>query len=71
MAKPDPLKAIRKYCLWCCCGRTREVELCPFRDCPLWPFRLGRKIKEERWKLSAQTAKEPNQPKGKKKEKVT
>ena len=36
-----PLKAIRHYCLWCCCGSSREVELCTANDCILFKFRHG------------------------------
>lgn len=37
-----PLKAIRAKCLDCCCGQYREVELCPCKDCSLYPYRFGR-----------------------------
>jgi len=40
--KLTPLKAIRLKCLDCCAGSRKEVRLCPVRDCPLWPFRMGR-----------------------------
>ena len=55
-----PVKAIRAYCLDCCCGSSNEVDLCP-RDgehgtlCALWKYRKGhnpnitaREISEER-----------------------
>lgn len=42
----SPLKAIRKYCLWCCGESALEVRLCPAYDCPLHPFRFGRKPKK-------------------------
>jgi hypothetical protein len=38
-----PIKAIRKYCLWCCLDSSKEVSLCPARECPLWAFRFGKK----------------------------
>ena len=38
-----PIKSIRKYCLWCCCGSTKEVKLCPIYDCPLHPYRMGKR----------------------------
>jgi len=44
---PPPLKAIRTYCLWCCNDQWREVELCPAEDCPMWPYRFGRKPKDQ------------------------
>ena len=38
----NPVKAIRKKCLDCCCGQKLEVDLCPCTDCYLWPFRRGK-----------------------------
>lgn len=38
----NPVKAIRAKCLDCCCGQTKEVELCPCTYCALYPFRFGR-----------------------------
>ena len=35
------VKAIRKYCLWCCCGSYKEVRLCVCVTCPLWIYRFG------------------------------
>jgi hypothetical protein len=37
----NPIKVIRTKCLECCCGSPMEVRLCPAKDCPLHPFRLG------------------------------
>ena len=40
------LKAIRRYCLWCCCGSPKEVRLCPSKEfCALWPYRFGHRPK--------------------------
>lgn len=39
---PAPLKAIRKHCLWCCCGSANEVALCTATQCPLWTLRFGK-----------------------------
>ena len=36
-----PRQAIRKKCLECCCGSTRQIKTCQIHDCTLWPFRLG------------------------------
>jgi hypothetical protein len=56
MAKPKPdrdamlklghqpmsaLKAIRTYCLDCCCGSSNEVKHCRIVKCPLYPWRFG------------------------------
>ncbi len=40
-----PLRAIRAKCLDCCAGSPQEVRLCPVHDCPLYPFRFGRRPK--------------------------
>jgi len=38
-----PLKAIRKKCLkWCSNNSYKEVECCPIKDCPLYPYRFGK-----------------------------
>jgi len=39
------LKAIKKFCLDCYGGNSKEVETCP-DDCELWPLRFGKKIKK-------------------------
>ncbi len=38
-----PLKAVRSHCLGCCCGSAKEVALCPIPNCPLWPYRFGKR----------------------------
>ena len=39
----NPMKAIRKHCLWCCLESPYEVERCPSKGyCPLWYFRMGK-----------------------------
>ncbi len=38
-----PLKAIRKMCLECSNHSTLDVDHCAEMDCPLWPYRFGRK----------------------------
>jgi len=38
-----PLKAIRAKCLDCCGGSSTEVKLCEISDCPLFPYRFGKK----------------------------
>ena len=46
--KGSRLKAIRRYCLWCCCESRTEIRLCPSKDfCALWPYRFGRRPKAE------------------------
>lgn len=39
----QPLKAIRKHCIYCMGGSQHEVELCPSeKTCFLWPYRFGK-----------------------------
>lgn len=37
-----PIKAIRAKCMNYCCWSKQEVKLCPTKDCPLYPYRMGR-----------------------------
>jgi hypothetical protein len=39
----SPLQAARRHCLWCCDGCASEVRLCAATNCPVHPFRLGRR----------------------------
>ena len=41
-----PIKAIRKKCLDCTCYQPKEVRLCPNIDCPIYPYRFGRRPDE-------------------------
>jgi len=36
-----PINAIRAFCL-SCVGTPNEVKLCVSKNCPLYPFRLGK-----------------------------
>ncbi|MFA5238237.1 MAG: hypothetical protein WC476_00835 [Phycisphaerae bacterium] len=39
-----PLRAIRLKCLDCSCGNQKEVAECFIGwDCPLYPYRMGKK----------------------------
>lgn len=38
-----PLQAIRKNCLICGGGSSEEVRLCPITDCPVYPYRFGKR----------------------------
>lgn len=42
MGHITPLKAIREKCIDCMEGFVREVPICPSKDCPLYPFRMGK-----------------------------
>ena len=39
----SPLQAIKAKCIECSGGSKKEAKLCPCTDCPLWPFRLGKR----------------------------
>ena len=41
-----PIKAIRKKCLDCTCNQPKEIRLCRIIDCPLYPYRMGRRPDE-------------------------
>ena len=38
-----PIKALRKYCIWCCAGQIKQVDPCTTYGCPLHLFRHGKK----------------------------
>lgn len=40
--KTELLKIIRQKCLDCVCFQPKEVELCPSKQCALWPFRFAK-----------------------------
>ncbi len=42
MIKLTPLRAIRKYCLWCCGDSAPEVKLCSWKVCQFYNHRLGK-----------------------------
>lgn len=39
--------AIRLKCLDCTCDQPNEIRKCPIKDCPLYLYRMGRKLKPE------------------------
>jgi hypothetical protein len=43
MPKLTPLKAVRAKCLDCSCGSHKEVSDCLIPDCPLFPYRFGKR----------------------------
>ena len=38
-----PIKAIRKKCLDCTCYQPKEIKQCRIIDCPIYPYRFGRR----------------------------
>jgi hypothetical protein len=47
MKTHTPMKAIRAKCLDCTCQQPKEVRLCTVISCPLWPYRMGKRPKQE------------------------
>ena len=47
MKKLTPLKAIRQKCLDCTCNQPLEVRLCVIENCPLYPYRMGKRPKSD------------------------
>ena len=45
MSHTTPMQSIRKKCRDCCCGQVKEIELCTVTDCPLYPYRFGKRPK--------------------------
>ena len=45
MTKATPLKAIRQKCLDCCAGQVAEIRRCELKNCPLFPYRFGKRPK--------------------------
>lgn len=48
MKKLTPLRAIRKKCLDCCCGKITEVRLCEVKTCALHAYRMGHRPKDDK-----------------------
>jgi hypothetical protein len=43
MKKLTPVRSIRQKCLDCCAYQPLEVRLCPSINCPLFPYRMGKR----------------------------
>ena len=57
----SPLKALRLRCIDCYGGCLKSVRGCTSKDCPSWPFRMGRNpwrapVSEERRQLGRELA---------------
>lgn len=42
-----PMRAIRAKCLDCVAQQPAEVRLCIDEKCPLWPYRMGHRPKND------------------------
>lgn len=42
-----PVRAIRFHCLQCCAGQVKEIRECNIPRCALYPYRLGKRPKNE------------------------
>ena len=47
MAKLTPIKAIRAKCIDCSGRDLREIRECAITKCPIWPYRMGKRPKED------------------------
>ncbi len=54
-----PLQAIRAKCMECSGGSPKEVRLCPCTQCPLYPFRFGRRETTQNAHFSQKHAEKP------------
>lgn len=42
-----PIQAIKQKCkVWCCVGDTKSWKYCTITNCPLYPYRLGKRPKK-------------------------
>ncbi len=48
-----PIKSIRAKCLDCCGYQSKEVRLCPAKNCPIYPYRMGKRPKKEEKSLDS------------------
>lgn len=42
IVKSTPVRAIRQKCLECVGNSPKEVRKCIAKDCPLYPYRMGK-----------------------------
>ena len=49
MKNLTPMKSIRLKCLDCTCNQPREIRLCPIENCPLYPYRMGKRPRESNY----------------------
>jgi hypothetical protein len=45
MKRLTPIKAIRAKCKDCCANQLAKIRKCEITDCPLYPYRMGRRPK--------------------------
>ena len=43
MRKLTPVRSIRAKCLACCLDQPKEARICAATECPVWPYRLGKR----------------------------
>ena len=42
-----PIKAIRELCIDCSGGSYKEVKYCVIQNCPVYPYRMGKRPKHK------------------------
>ncbi len=53
MKKRTPIQSIRMKCRDCCANQLAKIRKCQITDCPLHPYRMGKRPKEESEQLEA------------------
>ncbi|MFQ5964691.1 MAG: hypothetical protein ACE5KZ_10430 [Candidatus Scalinduaceae bacterium] len=53
MKRLTPIKAIRAKCKDCCANQLAKIRKCQITDCPLHPYRMGKRPKEESEQIEA------------------
>ena len=53
-----PIKAIRKKCRECYAGSLKGIRICDSVDCPLFPYRMGRRPTEDEKRSLEESLKE-------------
>jgi hypothetical protein len=61
MISITPMKQIRRKCLDCSCNSSKEVELCPVINCPLYLYRFGRRYTDADRKAQMEAIQESKQ----------
>lgn len=64
MTRLTPLRAIRAKCLDCCAGQVAEVRRCELANCPLYPYRFGKRQRQSTDTTPGQFARKSPQKQG-------
>ncbi len=56
MKRLTPVKAIRAKCKDCCVNQLAKIRKCQITDCPLHPYRMGKRPKQKCEQLEAKAS---------------